>query len=172
MSQFRKRGPNGRGRISLAQEDPEVGVRYAGELLAAFIERAGGSVDGDISTGSVPAGLEPVHVHRQSRPLSEILTQLMIGSNNYIANQIFLEIGAHRLGGPVSLEKSQQVAKEILAAHGITEGIELREGSGISPDNRFSPKASPGCCSSLRRTLTCSPRPGPDHATRRARSRA
>lgn len=141
VSQFRKRGPNGRGRISLAQEDPEVGVRYAGELLAAFIERAGGSVDGDISTGSVPADLEPVHVHRQSRPLSEILTQLMIGSNNYIANQIFLEIGAHRLGGPVSLEKSQQVAREILAAHGITEGIELKEGSGISPDNRFSPQS-------------------------------
>jgi len=141
VSQFRKRGPNGRGRISLAQEDPEVGVRYAGELLAAFIERAGGSVDGEISTGSVPADLEPVHVHRQSRPLSEILTQLMIGSNNYIANQIFLEIGAHRLGGPVSLEKSQQVAAEILAAHGITEGIELKEGSGISPDNRFSPQS-------------------------------
>jgi D-alanyl-D-alanine carboxypeptidase/D-alanyl-D-alanine-endopeptidase (penicillin-binding protein 4) len=139
VSQFRKRGPNGRGRISLAQEDPSVGVRYAGELLAAFIERAGGSVDGDISTGSVPANLEPVHVHRQSRPLSEILTQLMLGSNNYIANQIFLEIGAHRLGGPVSLEKSQQVAGEILAAHGITEGIDLKEGSGISPDNRFSP---------------------------------
>lgn len=139
VSQFRKRGPNGRGRISLAQEDPAVGVRYAGELLAAFIERAGGSVEGDISTGSVPKGLEPVHVHRQSRPLSEILTQLMIGSNNYIANQIFLEIGAHRLGGPVSLEKSQQVAEEILAAHGITEGIDLKEGSGISPDNRFSP---------------------------------
>jgi D-alanyl-D-alanine carboxypeptidase/D-alanyl-D-alanine-endopeptidase (penicillin-binding protein 4) len=139
VSQFRERGPNGRGRISLAQEDPSVGVRYAGELLAAFIERAGGSVEGEISTGSVPKGLEPVHVHRQSRPLSEILTQLMIGSNNYIANQIFLEIGAHRLGGPVSLEKSQQVAQEILAAHGITEGIDLKEGSGISPDNRFSP---------------------------------
>lgn len=139
VSQFRKRGPNGRGRISLAQEDPAVGVRYAGELLAAFIERAGGSVDGDISTGPVPKGLEPIHVHRQSRPLSEILVQLMIGSNNYIANQIFLEMGAHRLGGPVSLEKSQQVAGEILAEHGITEGIELKEGSGISPDNRFSP---------------------------------
>lgn len=141
VSQFRERGPKGRGRISLAQEDPSVGVRYAGELLAAFIERAGGSVDGDISIGSVPAGLEPVHVHRQSRPLSEILTLLMIGSNNYIANQIFLEIGAHRLGGPVSLEKSQQVTEDILAEHGITEGLVLKEGSGISPDNRFSPQS-------------------------------
>lgn len=149
-----------------------MGVRYAGELLAAFIERAGGSVEGDTSTGSVPADLQPVHVHEQSRPLSEILTQLLLGSNNYIANQIFLEIGAHRLGGPVSLEKSQQIAREILAAHGITEGIELKEGSGISPDNRFSPKALPGCCSSLRRMPTCSPRPGRDRVTRQARSRA
>ena len=138
VSQFRKRGPKGRGRISLAQEDPAVGVRYAGDLLAAFIERAGGSIEGEISTGSVPANLKPVHVHRQSRPLSEILTQLMVGSNNYIANQIFLEIGAHRLGGPVSLEKSVQVAKEILAEHGINDAIELKEGSGISPENRFS----------------------------------
>ncbi|WP_198338272.1 D-alanyl-D-alanine carboxypeptidase/D-alanyl-D-alanine-endopeptidase [Labrenzia sp. VG12] len=171
VSQFRERGPKGRGRISLAQEDPAIGVRYAGELLAAFIERAGGRVDGDISTGPVPADLEPVHVHHQSRPLSEILTLLMIGSNNYIANQIFLEIGAHRFGGPVSLEKSQQVTKDILAEHGITEGLVLKEGSGISPDNLFSPKASPKYCSNLRRMRTCCPRPGPDPATRRARSR-
>ena len=45
ISQFRKRGPNGRGRISLTR-DPAVGLQYAGELIAAFIERAGGSVKG------------------------------------------------------------------------------------------------------------------------------
>jgi len=43
ISQFRSRGPQGRGRISLAQ-DPAVSLQYAGELIAAFIERAGGSV--------------------------------------------------------------------------------------------------------------------------------
>jgi D-alanyl-D-alanine carboxypeptidase/D-alanyl-D-alanine-endopeptidase (penicillin-binding protein 4) len=41
VSQFRARGPNGRSRISLTQEDPSIGIRYAGELLAAFIERSG-----------------------------------------------------------------------------------------------------------------------------------
>ena len=137
ISQFRARGPNGRGRISLAQEDPTVSVQYAGELLAAFIERAGGSVEGEISTGSVPEGLEPVYVHRQSRTLSEILTQMLLGSNNYIANQVFLEIGAHRLGGPVSLKKSLQVAREIFTEHDLAEAIQLKEGSGISRDNRF-----------------------------------
>jgi D-alanyl-D-alanine carboxypeptidase/D-alanyl-D-alanine-endopeptidase (penicillin-binding protein 4) len=136
ISQFRMRGPNGKGRISLSQ-DPAVSLHYAGELIAAFIERAGGSVKGKISTGTVPAGLTPVYVHRQSRALSQILVELLRASNNYIANQVFLEIGAHRLGGPVSLQKSLRVANEMLAAHGLAAAIHLEEGSGISRSNRF-----------------------------------
>jgi len=136
ISQFRSRGSQGRGRISLTQ-DPAVGLQYAGELIAAFIERAGGSVKGRISTGTVPDGLDPVYAHRQSRSLAEILTGLLLGSNNYVANQIFLEIGGHRLGGPVSLEKSLQVANEMLAKHDLAHSIHLEEGSGISRDNRF-----------------------------------
>ena len=61
----------------------------------------------------------------------------MVGSNNYVANQVFLEIGGRRLGGPVSLEKSLQVANEILVRHGLSESIQLEEGSGISRGNRF-----------------------------------
>jgi serine-type D-Ala-D-Ala carboxypeptidase/endopeptidase (penicillin-binding protein 4) len=136
ISQFRLRGPNGKGRISLSQ-DPTVSLQYAGELIAAFIEQAGGSVKGKISTGTVPAGREPVYVHRQSRALSQILIALLRASNNYIANQVFLEIGAHRLGGPVSLEKSLKVANEMLAAHGLATAIHLEEGSGISRNNHF-----------------------------------
>ena len=77
ISQFRARGPNGRGRISLAQ-DPALSLKYAGELIAAFIEREGGSVKGEITAGSVPEGLEPVYVHRQSRTLSKVLTGLLL----------------------------------------------------------------------------------------------
>ena len=135
-SQFRARGPNGRGRISLSQ-DPAVSMQYAGELLAAFMARAGGKVQGKISVGPVPAGLAPVYVHRQSRALAEVLAQMLRGSNNYIANQVFLEIGGHRRGGPVSLEKSLQVAREMLAAHDLAGAIQIEEGSGISRDNRF-----------------------------------
>ena len=136
ITQFRAHGPNGSGRISLSQ-DPAVSLQYAGELIAAFIERAGGSVNGKISTGTVPEGLKPVYVHRQSRTLSEILVALLRASNNYIANQVFLEIGGRRLGGPVSLEKSLDVANGMLAAHGLAGGIHLEEGSGISRNNRF-----------------------------------
>jgi serine-type D-Ala-D-Ala carboxypeptidase/endopeptidase (penicillin-binding protein 4) len=135
IREFQARGPQGRGRISLSK-DPVMSLKYAGELIAAFIERAGGTVKGDITTGIVPAGLKPVYVHRQSRTLSQILTQLLLGSNNYIANQVFLEIGG-TLGGSVSLEKSLKVANNLLAANGLAESIHLEEGSGISRDNRF-----------------------------------
>ena len=81
--------------------------------------------------------MEPVYVHRQSRPLSQILVALLRASNNYIANQVFLEIGGRRFGGPVSLQKSLEVANAMLAAHGLSASIHLEEGSGISRDDRF-----------------------------------
>ena len=62
---------------------------------------------------------------------------MLHGSNNYVANQVFLEIGGQRRGGPVSLEKSLAVTREILAAHDLAGAIELEEGSGISRGNRF-----------------------------------
>ena len=137
IARFRAKGPpDGEGRISLGP-DPTVGIRYAGELIAAFTRRAGGSVKGEISIGLVPKGLQPIYVHRQSRTLSEILVQFLLDSNNYTANQVFLEVGAHERGGPVSLEKSLEVANAMLAAHGLADAIHLEEGAGISRDTRF-----------------------------------
>ena len=136
ISQYRARGPNGKGRISLAQ-DPALSLQFAGELLAAFIAKAGGSVKGRISTGRIPVGLAPIYVHNQSRTLADILTEMLRGSNNYIANQVFLEMGGQRLGGPVSLEKSLKIAREILTKHDLVGAIQLEEGSGLSRDNRF-----------------------------------
>ncbi|MEM9108104.1 MAG: D-alanyl-D-alanine carboxypeptidase, partial [Pseudomonadota bacterium] len=137
IAQFQARAPNGRSRISLAQEDPSIGALYAAELIAAFVKEAGGSVEGEMAIGSLPPGLKPIYVHEQSRDLAEILRQMMIGSNNYIANQVFLEVGAQSRGGQASLEKSIQVADAIFAKHDIGDAIVLQEGSGISPENRF-----------------------------------
>ena len=96
-----------------------MGLQYVGELVAAFIERAGGSVKGKVFDRSRPgrpaADLRsPPVAHPFGNP-----RRLAPWLNNYIANQIFLEIGGHRLGGPVSLEKSLQVANEMLSKHGL-----------------------------------------------------
>jgi serine-type D-Ala-D-Ala carboxypeptidase/endopeptidase (penicillin-binding protein 4) len=136
IAEYKARGPKGNGRISLS-EDPALSLQYAGELIAAFIKQTGGSVKGKISIGTVPATLKPVYVHQQSRTLAQIIAEMLKASNNYTANQIFLEIGAHRLGAPVDLEKSLKVAGEMLAAQGLASDIHIVEGSGISRDNHF-----------------------------------
>jgi D-alanyl-D-alanine carboxypeptidase/D-alanyl-D-alanine-endopeptidase (penicillin-binding protein 4) len=41
------------------------------------------------------------------------------------------------LGGPVSLEKSLEVANTMLAAQGLGQAIHIEEGSGISRDDHF-----------------------------------
>ena len=135
ISQFRARGPKGRGRISLSK-DPAVSLQYAGELIAAFIEQAGGSVKGKITTGSVPEGLKPVYVHRQSRPLSEILVQLLIASNNYIANQVFLEIGG-TLGGSGQPREVAEGREQMLAAQRPRRRHPSRGGFGHQPRQPF-----------------------------------
>ncbi|MEM1396074.1 MAG: D-alanyl-D-alanine carboxypeptidase [Pseudomonadota bacterium] len=137
QTQFRTRAPNGRSRISLAQGDTGVSALYAGELIAAFVRQSGGDVDGQISTGRVPPALKPVYIHRQSRQMSEVVSRMLEGSNNYIANQIFLEVGAQRIGAPVSLEKSKRVLAELLETRGLTDKISMVEGSGISRENRM-----------------------------------
>jgi serine-type D-Ala-D-Ala carboxypeptidase/endopeptidase (penicillin-binding protein 4) len=48
-----------------------------------------------------------------------------------------MEVRVHRLGGPVSLEKSLKVSNEMLAEHGLADAIHLEEGSGISRSNHF-----------------------------------
>src|SRR5260370_10759792 len=48
-----------------------------------------------------------------------------------------LEIGDLGLGGPVSLEKSLEVANEARAAPGVAGAIHIEEGSGISRNNHF-----------------------------------
>ena len=119
-----------------------MSLKYAGELIAAFIDREGGSVKGEVTTGTVPEGLKPVYVHRQSRTLSQILTQLLIGSNNYIANQVFLEVRG-TLGGPRQPGEIAQGRERHACRQRPRRSIHLVEGSGISRDNRFTAVASP-----------------------------
>jgi D-alanyl-D-alanine carboxypeptidase/D-alanyl-D-alanine-endopeptidase (penicillin-binding protein 4) len=114
---------------------------------------AGGKRRGRDTIGPVPENLEPVYVHRQSRTLSEILRLMLIGSNNYIANQVFLEIGADLLGGPVSLDKSLRVANEILARHGLAEGDSSGGRLGHQPRQPASPRAALPTCSRSSRPM-------------------
>jgi len=125
------RGPT-RIKLSARREDVR---RYAAELIAAKLRAAGVSVGSRIETARTPAG-PPLLVHRNSRSLADVCREMLHYSNNYVANQLFLALGAAAEGEPATLEKSQKVAARYIAAHPALAGLHVVEGSGISYDNR------------------------------------
>ena len=129
----KRRGVKGKLRVNLSNDPTEV-RRYAAELFAAKLRGAGVTV-GD-ATGEATASGDPAYVHANSRTLSEVCSGLLYYSNNYIANQVFLAIGASVHGEPASLVKSVRVATEFIAAHPELDGLVVTEGSGISYENQ------------------------------------
>ncbi len=128
-------GREGKVRINLT-DSPERSLQYAGELIKAKIEAHGGTVGDEIRIGEVPEGLAPHYVHPNSRAIPEVVAGMLEYSNNYIANQLVLEMGVRKHGPPATLDKGVSVVQEVLAAHGLTDGLTYVEGSGISRDNR------------------------------------
>ena len=59
-------------------------------------------------------------------------------SNNYMANQIMLVLGASRFGAPGNLEKGVRALREFASNDLGLSQVKLVEGSGISRENRIS----------------------------------
>ena len=70
--------------------------------------------------------------------LSDTLEKLMLYSNNFTANQIFLAIGASVYGPPATLEKGAAAVSGYMKNFlGIADG-DIVEGSGLSRKNKVS----------------------------------
>ena len=135
ISQFRARGPQGRSRISLTQ-DPVVGLQYAGELIAAFIERP---------AAASRARSRPERARRAwSRSTSPPVARPFGGPHRvaHRLEQLHRQPGlpGDRRAPPRWARQSREVAQgrnEFLAKHGLAKAIHLEEGSGISRGNHF-----------------------------------
>lgn len=117
-------------------EDPADVQRYVGELIAEKLRQVGLRVGGGVRSGKPGADAVPLYVHANSRTLLDVCASMLESSNNFIANQIFLAVGAAAEGAPASLAKSVRAAQRYLARHPDLEGIEVVEGSGIAYENR------------------------------------
>lgn len=117
-------------------------LRYTGELFVILLRQAGISVPG-FNMGSAPQNLQPIYIHRSEKPLTEIIRSCLKNSNNFIANQIFLACGAKAFGLPATWEKSRQAVAVFTqkALHLSPDKIIVKEGSGLSRQNRVSPAA-------------------------------
>ncbi len=130
----KRRGVQGKLRVNLSS-NPEESQRYTAELVAAKLRGVGVQV-GDRYEQSQAGDLEPLYRHQSSKTVADACAALLYYSNNYIANQIFLAVGAAHSGAPASLEKSVAAVNEYIAKHPQLEGLVMTEGSGISYKNR------------------------------------
>jgi len=130
-----REGVQGKNRINIGKSNADA-QRYAGELIAAKLRAAGVTIGDAVTSGHAPADSPPLHTHQNSRTIGEVCGAMLYYSNNYIANQVFLAVGAAVKGAPANLDKSVEVANAYIAAHPELTGIEMVEGSGISYKNQ------------------------------------
>jgi D-alanyl-D-alanine carboxypeptidase/D-alanyl-D-alanine-endopeptidase (penicillin-binding protein 4) len=128
------RGVKGRVRFQIGDRPEEV-RRYAGELFAAKLRAAGIDIGNEVVEGRARPG-QPLYVHANSRKLDRVSEELLRSSNNYIANQVFLAVGAAVSGPPVNLGKSVAGARRFIEEHPELSGLRVVEGSGIAYENQ------------------------------------
>jgi D-alanyl-D-alanine carboxypeptidase/D-alanyl-D-alanine-endopeptidase (penicillin-binding protein 4) len=125
-------------RIARLMLSPE---RHAAAAFDAMWRQFGGSIDGRVLLGSVPADAEPFHT-AESQPLGEIIRTINKYSDNLMARMLFMELGVARDGPPGSVEKSRAVLADWLAERGFDfPGFYIDNGSGLSRDTRISAAA-------------------------------
>ncbi|NJL59292.1 MAG: hypothetical protein HC887_06260 [Desulfobacteraceae bacterium] len=125
------------GRIAFSTENNETAL-YAGHLFRYFLEKQGIHVRGDIRIGNAKHSDKLVLTHTSSYTLQDAIVKLLEYSNNFIANQIFLAIGASVYGPPATLEKGSMAVSEYARNVLKSDRIQIVEGSGIARENRIS----------------------------------
>lgn len=125
-------------RINLGS-DPRTGLRQAQQVFRLLLQDAGISVtDGDFYQEAVSDDWSLFYRHANARSLREILAGMLRYSNNFIANQVFLTLGAQQSGYPATVAASRAVLRQRLAElYGAGYGSDpqsllMLEGSGLA----------------------------------------
>ena len=120
-------------RLDKRIDDPTL---YAGHVLRALLEQQGIEVQGRVRQGGAKARARIALV--LSNPLAELLPQLGKESDNFYAEMIFKGLAGNKKRRGLTSEQGAEVVREYLAHVGAnTEGVVIRNGSGLFDTNRL-----------------------------------
>lgn len=104
---------------------------FVGGFLALW-QQAGGSFAGNVREAPVPVAARRVAVH-MSPPLSDVVHDINKFSNNVMARNLYLTIGAVAFKPPATLDGANRALRRWLRRLRIdTAGLEVDNGSGLS----------------------------------------
>lgn len=113
---------------------------YAGAVIRMQLEANGIRVEGPIRRGVVPPEMQLLYAF-EGRAVAEIVRLFVKHSNNVIAESLLKALAAHAGARPAGWEQGLAAARHELDALGLPlGGATLVDGSGLSYDNRVSPR--------------------------------
>ena len=124
------------GRILLTKQQS---LLYPGLLVKYFLGKNNIKVSGSILQGKFKVDNTGKVSFLSPFETKEVVEKLLTYSNNYIANQLLLAIGAKTYGTPATLEKGVKAVKLFSKQNLKLGNFTLLEGSGISRANLISP---------------------------------
>ncbi len=118
--------------------EPEAAIYGA---FRSLWEDNGGRVDGGMRLGTVPEGAKRI-LDLESRPLVEIIRGVNKFSNNVMARQVFLTLGARLQGEPGTYAKARAAISRWLESKGLSfPELVVDNGSGLSRNARISARS-------------------------------
>ncbi|HEX5065287.1 MAG TPA: D-alanyl-D-alanine carboxypeptidase/D-alanyl-D-alanine-endopeptidase [Myxococcota bacterium] len=115
-------------------------TRYAGAMLQAQLEAVGISVSGEMRLATVPPSAVPL-LGFEGAPLSDVVRRFLKYSNNQIGEALVKAMGARSSGGTGTWTNGMAALRAQLQSAGLPlEGTNLVDGSGLSPENRVTPR--------------------------------
>lgn len=111
---------------------------FAFGIFKTYWQQSGGTLDGGLRLGPVPADARLLHTH-ESLTLAEVIRLVNKFSSNVMARHLLLTIGAEKVGRPGSPAAGARAVAEFLASRGIqTRDLVIENGSGLSREERIS----------------------------------
>lgn len=110
---------------------------FAFGTFKTYWQQSGGTLDGGLRLGTVPAGARLVYTH-ESLTLAEVIRLVNKFSSNVMARHLLLTIAAEKAGRPATAAAGANAIAEFLAARGIeAPGLVIENGSGLSRVERI-----------------------------------
>ena len=126
-----------RGRHTFLYNSRDAAL-YAGELLLHFLRKKGVKNQGNIRIGPVRPDDRLIYTCESIFTLESVVQKMLASSSNFMANQIFIALGASVYGPPGTLAKGVRAVTDYANNELLIENISIVEGSGISRQNHIS----------------------------------
>jgi len=111
---------------------------YVFQLFKRLWQEQGGVIEGGLRSGSVPPGAVRL-LRFDSPPLAEVVRMINKYSNNVMARQLLISLGAERPGLPASPDGGSRALRLWLAEKGMVfPELVIENGSGLSREERIS----------------------------------